>query len=207
MTSALWLGLLLGLRHAADPDHVAAVASLVARERRASRASWLGAAWSLGHGGTLLLLGGASVLLSARVPEAFGFLAEMGVATLLVVLGLQNLRHARRHGAHENETPRHDLLRSGFVGVAHGLAGTGLVALAAAAAMPGPREALLYLVAFALGTSVGMVVCSLLLSAPLQLFAESERRHRLLHGVTGALSLAVGLWLGAGLWLEGGALA
>ena len=65
MSSAILLGLALGVRHAVDPDHVATLASLAARERRARDAGLLGASWALGHGVTIALLG--LILLSLRV--------------------------------------------------------------------------------------------------------------------------------------------
>ena len=198
MTSALLLGALVGLRHATDPDHLAAVATLVAREPRPRRAGALGAAWGLGHGTTLLGIGRAALLLAVQLPAAFDRVAELGVALLLVGLGLSNLRHA----AHPAPHPVHGdpLLRSGFVGVAHGAAGSGLIAIAAAAAMPTPALALLYLVAFALGTTLAMVAFSTLLAAPLRWLARKPGRHRALHRITGAISLLVGLALAIETW-------
>jgi high-affinity nickel permease len=186
----------MGLRHATDPDHLAAVSTLVAREPRAARATSLGAAWSLGHGTTLLGIGGVAVLLSAQLPLYFGALAELCVALLLVGLGVSNLRHAAHPSPHADATrSRGALMRSGFVGVAHGAAGSGLIAVAAAAAMPTPEQALLYLAAFALGTALAMIAFSTLLSAPLRWLAREPRRHRWIHRVTGSVSLVVGLAL------------
>ena len=204
MTSALLLGALVGLRHATDPDHLAAVATLVAREPRPRHAGALGAAWSLGHGTTLLGIGGTALLLAVQLPAAFDRIAELGVALLLIGLGLSNLRHAAHptpHAAHGDP-----LVRSGFVGVAHGAAGSGLIAIAAAAAMPTPALALLYLVAFALGTTLAMVAFSTLLAAPLRWLAQKPGRHRALHRITGAISLLVGLALAIETW-SGGPLA
>jgi high-affinity nickel-transport protein len=196
MTSALLLGALVGLRHATDPDHLAAVSTLVAREPLARRATSLGAAWSLGHGTTLLGVGGAALLLSTRLPPALGGLAELGVALVLVALGVSNLRHASHPSPHASAaSERAALVRSGFVGLAHGAAGSGLIAVAAAAAMPTTGEALLYLVAFALGTALAMVAFSTLLAAPLRSLAREPQRHRWVHRVTGAISLLVGLGL------------
>lgn len=195
MTSALLLGALVGLRHATDPDHLAAVATLVAREPRPRHAGALGAAWSLGHGTMLFGIGGAALLLAVQLPAAFDRIAEFGVALLLVGLGLSNLRHAAHPMPHASGADR--LVRSGLVGVAHGAAGSGLIAIAAAAAMPTPALALLYLVAFALGTTLAMIAFSTLLAAPLRWLAQEPARHRALHRVTGAISLLVGLALGA----------
>lgn len=209
VTSGLLLGALIGLRHAADPDHLAAVSSFVVRKPGVRHAVELGAAWSLGHGTTLLGVGGLAVLLSAPLPAATSILAEALVALLLIGLGLSNLRHASQPRPHARQArgTRSACLRSGVVGLAHGAAGSGLVAVAAAAAMPSPREALLYLVAVGLGTAVGMLLFSTLLSAPLRWVVRDPRRHRTLHAATGGISLAVGFWLASQLLQASGVTA
>lgn len=211
MSSAIMMGLALGLRHAIDPDHVVALTSLMARERRASTASWLGAIWGLGHGAVVVTLGAAAVLMGVSVPERFSQAAELGVALLLVGLGLGNLTHAYEAGVHPEPEARtglrRALVRSGFVGVAHGLAGSGVVVVVAAAALPTPKDALAYLASFALATLLGMVVCSTLLSAPFARAAGAPRLHRGLHVVTGLASLLVGVGLGVATlrtWMEPG---
>lgn len=92
---ALWVllvGFVLGVGHATDTDHVIAVSTIVTRERRVGAAAVLGLLWGAGHTLTILVVGGAIVLLGLVVPPRLGLGLEFGVALMLVVLGVLNLR-------------------------------------------------------------------------------------------------------------------
>lgn len=91
----LALGFFLGVRHAADPDHVIAVTTIVTRHRSAKDAALIGAAWGLGHTMTLLLVGGGIILFSWVIPARVGLSMELAVGAMLVVLGIANLRGYR----------------------------------------------------------------------------------------------------------------
>lgn len=88
----LGLGLVLGARHATDPDHVIAVTTIVARHRTARGAAAIGAVWGLGHSLTILVVGGAIVSFQWVIPPRVGVSMELAVAGMLIVLGLANLR-------------------------------------------------------------------------------------------------------------------
>jgi len=95
MTNAitvLALGFFLGMRHATDADHVIAVATIVSRERSSRAAAVIGAAWGLGHTLTILVVGGAIILLGWVIPPRVGMSMEMAVGFMLCLLGLANLR-------------------------------------------------------------------------------------------------------------------
>jgi hypothetical protein len=192
MLSAAALGFLHGLRHALDPDHVAAVSSLAAYETGPWAASRIALSWGLGHGFTLLLAGALCVALETAVPLALAGAAELLIALLLVGFGGAHLRAAWRKRALPKRGDSAQLARSGAFGVAHGLAGSGVAVLFAAAAMPGGGAGLLaYLGLFALGTLLAMSSLSWLLGLPL----ASERARRGLVACTGFASLGVGALL------------
>lgn len=196
MTTALWLGLLLGVRHALDPDHVMAVSALVTRERRPGLASLLGAAWAAGHGAMLLGLGLATALFGAVFPATLSSYAEAGVGGMLVLLGATNLRALRHPPA-----PRAaggSLLRASAVGCVHGLAGSGVVVVVAATQFTTAATLAGYFLAFAVGTGLGMIACSGLLGAPLAR-ARGPRVRRALFALTGVASVALGIGILAGL--------
>lgn len=90
---ALAVAVLLGLRHATDPDHLTAVSTLVLSERRRGTrdALGLGLAWGLGHAVTLLALGLPVVVLSRRLPERVQQLAELAIGLVIIALGLRLL--------------------------------------------------------------------------------------------------------------------
>jgi high-affinity nickel-transport protein len=94
--SALLLGFVLGLQHATDPDHLAAVATIVSRERRFRDGALVGALWGLGHSVTLALAGGAVVLLGIGIGARLAAGLELVVAAMLVALGALRLADALR---------------------------------------------------------------------------------------------------------------
>jgi ABC-type nickel/cobalt efflux system permease component RcnA len=101
---ALLLALLLGLRHATDPDHLTAVSTLVMSGRRGGRsAALLGASWGLGHGLTLLALGISVVLFDDHLPDAVQQGAELAIAVVIVALGVRLLSRWRRGYFHVHE--------------------------------------------------------------------------------------------------------
>jgi hypothetical protein len=215
LISILALGLLLGIRHATDADHVLAVTTLVTRRPTTGAALRLGALWGVGHGLTLLLVGGAIILLGLVVPPWLGLSLELGVAVMLIVLGAFNLRRASRdasrpgmhvagaHGGgphdrhheveHGQATPS---LRCLAVGVMHGLAGSAAVALLVMSTIRQAGWAFVYLALFGAGTIAGMMLLTTAISVPL---AAAARRcgslERLLGNVAGASSVAFGLFL------------
>lgn len=103
MTS-LWevlvLGLVLGVRHAFDADHLVAVSTIVSEYRNPLRAIWIGVSWGLGHTTTLLLAGGALLLLNLQIPHNLSLVFEFSVGVMLVILGLQTFRAFRRRKVH-----------------------------------------------------------------------------------------------------------
>ena len=108
--ASLWFVLLislaLGLRHASDPDHVAAVTTMVSsgQERnRVGRASFTGFSWGLGHGTTLVLVGLPLVLFSRFVPEPVVRIAETLIGIIIMALAVQLLVRWRRGFFHFHE--------------------------------------------------------------------------------------------------------
>jgi hypothetical protein len=82
------LGFLLGMRHATDPDHVIAVTAILSRERRLGAATRTGVLWGVGHSLTVLIVGGAIIVLKIRIPARLGLTMEFGVGVALIALGL-----------------------------------------------------------------------------------------------------------------------
>ena len=184
LLSMLTVGFLLGMRHATDPDHVVAVTTIVTQQRSLARAARTGMLWGLGHTVTILLVGGAIVLLKVRldhIPAKVGLSLEFAVAVMLVVLGLLTLAGGERRVADSTSRP----LTVGFV---HGLAGSAAVAtLPQVALIPDPRWAVGYLAVFGVGTIAGMLLVTASIAAP-ALFAT-----RRFSGMNRSLRIASGL--------------
>jgi high-affinity nickel-transport protein len=191
--AVLGLGFVLGMRHATDVDHVAAVTALAGRERSLRGALSLGTLWGVGHTLTVILVGGAMIAFGLVIPERVGLSLELLVAVMLVVLGVMNF--SRQGHARAARPVR--AARPLIVGVVHGLAGSAAVALLVLTTIREPGWALSYLVLFGLGTILGMALLTATITLPLGALAErfhGVERH-LVRGL-GVVSIAVGVWLG-----------
>lgn len=197
---ALLLGLVLGVRHATDADHVVAVTTIVTRRRSIGDALRIGALWGAGHSLTILLVGGAIVLLGVVMPARLALAMEFAVALMLIGLGGWNLFRA----AQPEEAPLSSA-RPVLVGVVHGLAGSAAIALLVATTIRDPWWSLAYLLLFGLGTVCGMLATTATLAAPMLAATHRYRAlGRSLQYASGALSVFVGLALAAQLtFVEG----
>ena len=205
MTSS-GLGSLLGMRHALEPDHLAAVSTLVTGERSTWKAAFLGMCWGLGHTLTLVAVGAVLVILRAEMPARMSDVFEFGVALMLIGLGLRAIYlaarqgpagpvHVHHHGGmvHVHRgAPAHIHIgawtlarRPLFVGAIHGLAGSGALTALVLATLPSTSARLTYMAVFGLGSTLGMAALSGLLGWPL---ARAGSHRAVARGV----SLAVG---------------
>jgi ABC-type nickel/cobalt efflux system permease component RcnA len=214
----------LGLRHATDPDHLAAVTTLIAsgRERTKRLAARLGLAWGLGHATSLFAFGLPIVLFQAYLPEpvqrgaetAVGFLI-IGLAVWLLVRwrrGLFHIHphehaagahvhvhgHAREHGhGHRHTVRARSPLQAFAIGLVHGMGGSAGVGVLLLAAIHDRLVAVVALALFAFCTAVSMA----LLSTGFGLTLSSDRAWRSFSRIApafGAASLLFGLWYALG---------
>src|SRR5215831_4468757 len=131
LLSGLLLGLLLGMRHACEPDHLAAVSTLVARESSPAAGIVVGALWGLGHSLALFVVGCLLAVLDSRLPPGLAGGFEIAVALMLVVLGARAVVRAAVRPPLDRPAPRFRRPWPLVLGVVHGLAGSGaLTALA-----------------------------------------------------------------------------
>ncbi len=91
VATASALGLLTGLRHAFEPDHLAAISTLVSERSSQKRATWVGLAWGLGHALPLIALGGTLLVLRITLSPRTATMFEALVALMLVALGIRAL--------------------------------------------------------------------------------------------------------------------
>ena len=189
---ALALGIALGVRHATDADHVAAVSTIVTESRSATRAAFIGLWWGVGHSASVLLVGGVLVLLRLSMPTRFALSLEFLAALMLIVLGIRSLFRQRPTATSGASTS----LRPAAIGVIHGLAGSAVLALLILSATDSVAAAAAYLVTFCFGTVIGMGLITALLTVPARLgsvyFASFDRGMRVAAGLA---SLVVGLLL------------
>jgi high-affinity nickel permease len=204
----LVVAVLLGLRHATDPDHIAAVSTFVAsgRERRAAAAARLGAWWGLGHAVTLVAFGVPILLAERYLPETVQRGAETAVAALIVFLAVRLLvrwRHGSfaRSGA-DGDDHRHPV-RSSYgafgIGLVHGMGGSAGVGVLLLAAIPSREVALVALFLLAVFTAVSMTIVTTGFGAAL---GARGIRSAVAAAVPalGVASLAFGAWYALAAW-------
>ena len=213
------VGLLLGFRHAFEPDHLAAVSTLASRQGSLWSAARLGLAWGVGHTATVGAIVLLVVALGIRLPPALWPAAELVVAALLVLLGAAVVwryargrwhmhvhahdanphfhLHSHAHDAgHAHLHATADAHRSLGFGIAHGLAGSGAIAVLLVAAAPSAGLRLAYFAAFGAGTILGMLAVSVTLAGLVRFAAgRGTKWATVLHVGAAVGSVVVGLTL------------
>jgi hypothetical protein len=198
------LGSLLGMRHALEPDHLAAVSTLPTGERSSGKAAWLGACWGLGHTLTLMAAGAVLVVLRADMPVLASDVLELCVVFLLIGFGLRAIRQAARQVGPQvhvhADAPGHShwtlARRPLLVGAVHGLAGSDALTAVVVATLPSTAARLTYLALFGIGSIVGMAALSGLLGWPLARLGRRRVFVRAVSLAVGCISTALGLFWG-----------
>jgi len=213
----LGLGFVLGLRHALDTDHVAAVSIVLARRPSVRASGMIGLSWGLGHALVLLLVGAVVLALRVEIPESIAHAAEFGVGMMLVVLGStlavklskerwhfhphehDGERHLHIHSHHLNADHHHphwlrDSIQPLCIGMVHGLAGSAALLLVVLSTVKNMMVGLLYIAIFGVGSILGMILIGLVISVPV-LWSLSVGRHVFLavQGMASLGSIALGI--------------
>lgn len=230
--ATLGLGFVIGLRHALDTDHLAAVSTIVSERKNLFSSMLIGGLWGIGHTVSLLIAGVAVIFLNLNI-EKYEKPLEFCVALMLIGLGLNVLIklarggkihfHEHEHGGHHHVHPHvHDAkpepephthhgfklgLRPLVIGMIHGLAGSAGLLLVLLATIKSTVLAFGVIAIFGIGSIGGMMLMSLVLSLPLHLTAASFARTNLaVRALAGVFSLGFGLFMAYELGFEAGGL-
>jgi len=222
MLGILGLGFLLGVQHALEADHIAAVSSIAARRSRVSDIVKHGLTWGLGHTLTLFVFAGIAIVLGRAIPDTVAKPIEAAVGIMLISLGahvLWRLWHDRvhfhRHGhadgtvhfhahSHAGEALPHaraaHVHEHGFrwrtllVGLMHGMAGSAALLVLAVTQAASPAAGLGYVALFGIGSMIGMGALSAVIAVPLAVSARFLTvANRALQGGVGIVTIAIGL--------------
>ncbi len=237
MLSLLAVGFLLGMRHAMESDHVAAVASLATRSHSVKDIVRLGAVWGIGHTLTLLLFGSIVILMDTAVPATLATILETAVGLMLIVLGVDVLRtmlreglhfhvhkhsdgrvhfHAHSHAGEKTHDPYHHKhehsrsfpLRALLVGLMHGMAGSAALIVLTLQSVSSWATGLLYIILFGMGSIAGMAVLSTALAIPLRWTSgRFTWMHKGLHAAVGITTMALGIFVVYQVGIQHGVLA
>jgi high-affinity nickel permease len=216
------LGFLLGMQHALEADHIAAVSSIAARRTDIGDIVRHGLTWGLGHTLTLFVFAGAAILLGRAIPEHFARPIETAVGVMLIGLGAHVLwrlwrdrvhfhRHCHGDGtvhihvhSHAGETVAHARAphahahgfrwRTLLVGLMHGMAGSAALLVLALSQAASPAAGLGYVALFGIGSMVGMGALSTVIAVPLAVSARGLTRvNSGLQGIVGVVTVAIGV--------------
>jgi|SRR5689334_18435815 len=197
------VAVLLGLRHATDPDHLTAVSTLVAsgEERGPGRAARLGLAWGFGHATTLFVFGLPIVLANSYLPEPVQQAAETLVGVMIIVLAVRLLLRWRRGHLHPHTphpTPRtRNRFQAYGIGLVHGMGGSAGVGILLLAAIRDHALGIAALFVFAFFTAISMSIASATFGYTMSR-GPVLRRFVRVAPVMGMLSLAFGAWYALG---------
>jgi hypothetical protein len=211
--AAIAVGLLVGTRHAFEPDHLAAVSTLVTTSKSPRGATALGLLWGLGHTISLLAVGIVLVLVDGVLPARLGVAFELAVAAMLVVLGvravIRGVRNSDGHtglhrhgGAAHSHGGAHDHVHLGArplawrpltIGLVHGLAGSGALTALAFAELPTTTARVVYMLLFGLGSIAGMALATGIAGAALARMARGGNARRVLAITSGCASCICGI--------------
>lgn len=199
----LLLGFFIGMQHAMEADHVAAVSSIASGQSSVSKIISHGAFWGIGHTTTLAAVAGSAIIFGMTISEGMGSLLEFIVGVMLVGLGAHVIWrlvrkrvhfHSHTHDdgtfhmhahSHKGETEKHDPnqhahehpetlpWRTLAVGLMHGMAGSGALVVLTATQVTTPLTGILYILLFGVGSIVGMAALSALIAVPLSYTAKS----------------------------------
>jgi hypothetical protein len=221
MLGILGLGFLLGVQHALEADHIAAVSSIAARRTEVSDIVKHGLTWGFGHTLTLFVFAGSAILLGHAIPEQMSRPFETAVGIMLVGLGGHvlwrlwrdrvhfhahrqddGLLHFHAHGhakemvPHRNSPHRHAhgfRWRALLVGLMHGMAGSAALLLVAVSQIANPVYAMLYVLLFGIGSMFGMAALSSIIAVPLAVSARKLTwANRGVQFCVGAITIAIG---------------
>lgn len=222
MLSLLFIGFLIGMRHALEADHVAAVASLATSTSSFKSAVRQGAVWGVGHTITLFLFGSIVILTDSIIPENMAQGLEFAVGVMLLVLGIDVIRkmmrekihfHTHQHEdsrqhfhahKHKNETVhnpkkhqhKHQTSFPGralFIGLMHGMAGSAALIVLTLQNVSSPLTGMLYMLLFGIGSIIGMAALSAVIAVPLRYSAKGLTwMNNSLQGLIGVATITLG---------------
>ena len=222
MFGILGLGFLLGMQHALEADHIAAVSSIAARRTDVGDIVKHGLTWGIGHTLTLFIFAGAAILLGRAIPDTLARPTETAVGVMLIGLGAHVLWrlwrdrvHFHRHGhgdgtvhfhahSHAGEATPHARAahahehgfrwRTLLVGLMHGMAGSAALLVLTVTQASSPTVGLGYVALFGVGSMIGMGVLSTLIAVPLAVSARwLTWANRSLQAAVGAVTIAIGI--------------
>ncbi|MFK9116101.1 urease accessory protein UreH [Peribacillus castrilensis] len=189
----LAIGFVLGIKHALEPDHIIAVSTIASQSKKIWKSSLAGVFWGIGHTLTLFVFGVILILLKNEIPEAWAMSLEFLVGIMLVYLGITTIFSWKQTKRHDH-TGRATYLKSMLVGIVHGLAGSAAMVLLTLSTIDAAWQGAIYIIIFGVGTCIGMLLFTTILSIPFVTSSSSKKVNHLLIRLTGVISTLFGIY-------------
>lgn len=220
----LLLGLVTGMRHALDADHVAAISSIISTKKNIGfhHLPFIGIFWGIGHTIALLFAGIIVLIFAINIPKEISETLEVGVGIILIYLAITAISgfsiiklfkgilhkgelHTHTHihpetnvihnHIHTHEKNHYHEHRSLIIGIIHGLAGSGALLLVILSTINSIPLGLVYIAIFGLGSIVSMMVLSIIIGIPFSKTKSSQKVYSSLKYSTSIFTLITGMWL------------
>jgi len=215
--SILALGFVLGIKHAIEPDHVIAVSTIASQSKKLYKSTLAGVFWGIGHTATLFIIGVILILMKGEIPEKWAMSLEFLVGIMLVYLGLTTItsfknihvhqheqdddkhKHVHSHShegqhLHKHQPRNVSYMKSLFIGLVHGLAGSGAMVLLTMSTVKNVWEAAVYILIFGVGTILGMLFFTTIIGIPFVFSAKKRVLNQTLSRLTGVISIVFGMY-------------
>ena len=211
------MGFILGIKHAIEPDHVIAVSTIASQSKKLWHSSLAGVFWGVGHTLTLFVVGIMVILFKGQISEKWAMSLEFLVGIMLVYLGVKTIfsfkkihLHQHKHDGddhkhvhthqnsgehdHKHQHKKVTYLKSMFIGLIHGLAGSGAMILLTVSTVKSMAEAAIYILIFGAGTVIGMLFFTTIIGIPFVLSKKNKTISGRLGIVTGVISTIFGAY-------------
>ncbi len=203
-------GFMLGIQHSLEPDHVAAVSTIVSRNRSLKKSALAGAVWGIGHTTTILIIGVLVLFLKITIPQIVAQFFEFCVGLVLIYLGVTLFKrvlvdkihfHSHQHGdiqhvhlhSHKHDTGHEHLHKSFLIGMVHGLAGSAGIMLLILASMDTVTQGLLFALTFGVGSILGMTATGMLIGLPFMFAVQKTNLNRIFMAAIASVAVILGL--------------
>jgi sulfite exporter TauE/SafE len=220
-TLMISFGLLLGITHAFEPDHIASIGTQLIKSRRQptkniikyifAKSSLIGIFWGAGHTTTIVIIGMLTSFLAITIQDEFFLGFELIVGIMLVFLGITTLknkkffknkhRHPHKHDdghmhfdVHDHKTSEHSHEHKSYaIGLIHGLAGSGSIVALTVMYFDNIETSLLFFLLFGFGSIIGMSVIGGLIGLPFAFSTKTKFLNKLFRNIAGTASFVLGL--------------
>ena len=216
-------GLMIGLLHAFEPDHLSSVSTQLLKNNNITNnskksdlksltiiSSLRGMFWGMGHTSSIILIGLLIAGLSLNIPENFFISAEVLVGFMLIVLGIFTFTnksifkqkhvhpHTHSNGISHTHTHTHNVNhthghKSYLIGCVHGIAGSGALVALVASTMNGFDMMIYFLILFGVGSIIGMTVASGVMGLPIILLSKISSATKYLRYTISGVTFIIGL--------------